>query len=376
LAIQRRPVSGKSLMSGSLGALQSHSLDRLSSSGSAGQRRKGADSAPPPLKGNGFWGGDDPSVMMEVREVQGRMDHISDELRRGIDAFRAEELRKQQEELDIVMKMKTLNTLFKKKITFKDSLQARAALTAGHLDHDTDVMLLDKHRYTEGLKDDDPLQFKAKQSTFQRTGSTLSDQDVAMLLKAEAAEKAIKEIYGENDYKFSKEHEEIVALKRAVSSRVSSARDLGSASSSRPASSGMHQSQSAQDQPLQPSTIETGTANSKEAEGNAEMVLKQSEEPVDDIKQKLVVGSSKIREKLRSLGTYINNRANTKILDNWNEIEAKFKQSKHFKTVILQNSNGLSYPVQHQALYASQLTAMLCSAKVLFHRLLTDRDAL
>jgi hypothetical protein len=94
-----------------------------------------------------------------------------------------------------------------------------------------------------------------------------------------------------------------------------------------------------------------------------EKELTEVEKMEKKIMDRLKVSSSKVRDKLRNLGAFVENHTNRKILDNWNNIELRFKNSAHKKTTIVTNEKGMTYPVSHQALYAATLTGMLCSTK-------------
>lgn len=73
---------------------------------------------------------------------------------------------------------------------------------------------------------------------------------------------------------------------------------------------------------------------------------------------------SQLRSKLLDLRKYINSHAARKLMDSWNYIEGRVKNSTYMKSFVVQDSKGLVYPAQHAALPLSSLTQMLCSTRV------------
>ena len=74
------------------------------------------------------------------------------------------------------------------------------------------------------------------------------------------------------------------------------------------------------------------------------------------------ISSSRKRNKLRNLSSYVNSHTYRKIKSSWNFIESKFKSSPHFR-MDQRMKNGLSLSVKCPMLSLYTLTSILCSSR-------------
>jgi hypothetical protein len=76
------------------------------------------------------------------------------------------------------------------------------------------------------------------------------------------------------------------------------------------------------------------------------------------------LADSGIKNKLKDLASFVNRHTSRKIMNFWNSVEGRFKNSSIHKTVMTPDPHGLMHPVKHQALYLSSIISLLCSSRV------------
>ena len=103
-----------------------------------------------------------------------------------------------------------------------------------------------------------------------------------------------------------------------------------------------------------------------------------SEAELDDMYANLIhklddLTKTSMRKKLKNLEQFLNTHTARKMIDCWNFIENRFRNSTYSKTFLELDSSGLTHPVKYPALHMSTLTLLLCSSRVkIGHKELRD----
>ncbi len=101
--------------------------------------------------------------------------------------------------------------------------------------------------------------------------------------------------------------------------------------------------------------IREGTALSHEEKV---IVVKEIKDSIGDF------ADSHMKTKLKDLATFVNQHTSRKVINCWNMIEGRFKNSPHYKTVLTPDPHGLMHPVKHPSLYLSSIVSLLCSSRI------------
>eukprot|EP01034_Spumella_vulgaris_P029789 gene29789-36889_t len=264
-----------------------------------------------------LWQGDDSVI---AREERNNMQTFMDDLARSLKEHQEVEAKKQQEEREIILKLKVVNTLFNAKVTFTDALIAAAKRASSNSTEPTEA---EKERANEERKQHHMDEQNAIMDAITR--SMELEQTNSIIFKTEdfiGESDESDDDDDENDDEFAPPggDEDDERYQRKLRKRMMRRAIMASATNS-----------------------------------------ERSEKIMSTLAD---MSTRKMRDKLRNLAKFINSHTSRKIISAWNLIEGRFRQSTYSKTVMTLNSSGLTHPVKHAAIFVSNLIGLLCSSKI------------
>lgn len=261
-----------------------------------------------------LWGTDPTETVLarEERERQRRAEVLSAKLEEDHKRYLSEEEKRREEEKAQILKLKVMNTLFNKNITYENGM---APIVNARWPSHANFVLHANSPTEKELKERN----KRIDYNLLATGNVELVDSVPLFKTAGGQKSSMKTTY------------------QAAVSAVSDTRNENDEESS--------------------ANCQISTAEEYEAQ----LEGADFEDPNDPMKIKV---RSKVREKLNELSRYVNTHSQRKIINAWNSIEGRFKSSPLTKTVMVQGAKGLSYPSKQNALYASTVASVLCSTRV------------